>query len=51
MATAGSAALSRWPTHAKGADVLISYLDETEDALEAKALIEREGRKAITGPR
>ncbi|KAA0069543.1 SDR family oxidoreductase [Tardiphaga sp. P9-11] len=32
----------------EGADVLISYLDETEDALEAKALIEREGRKAIT---
>ena len=31
----------------EGADVLISYLDETEDALEAKALIEREGRKAI----
>ncbi|SNS23742.1 hypothetical protein SAMN05216374_0429 [Tardiphaga sp. OK246] len=31
----------------EGADVLISYLDETEDALEAKALIEHEGRKAI----
>lgn len=34
----------------EGADVLISYLDETEDALEAKALIEREGRKAIMVP-
>jgi NAD(P)-dependent dehydrogenase (short-subunit alcohol dehydrogenase family) len=34
----------------EGADILLSYLDETEDALEASALIEREGRKAIMVP-
>ncbi|MGP9813787.1 SDR family oxidoreductase [Rhodopseudomonas sp. NSM] len=31
----------------EGADVLISYLNETEDAAELKALIEKEGRKAV----
>jgi NAD(P)-dependent dehydrogenase (short-subunit alcohol dehydrogenase family) len=31
----------------EGADVLISYLNEGEDAAEVKALIEREGRKAV----
>jgi NAD(P)-dependent dehydrogenase (short-subunit alcohol dehydrogenase family) len=30
----------------EGADVLIAYLEETEDAQEVKALIEAEGRKA-----
>ncbi|MBR1197736.1 SDR family oxidoreductase [Bradyrhizobium sp. AUGA SZCCT0240] len=31
----------------EGADVLISYLSEEEDAQEVKALIEKEGRKAV----
>ena len=31
----------------EGADVLISYLSEKEDAQEVKALIEKEGRKAV----
>ena len=31
----------------EGADILVSYLDETTDAEEVKALIEAEGRKAI----
>ena len=31
----------------EGADILISYLDETVDAEEVKALIEAEGRKAV----
>jgi NAD(P)-dependent dehydrogenase (short-subunit alcohol dehydrogenase family) len=31
----------------EGADILIAYLNETEDAQEVKSLIEREGRKAI----
>jgi hypothetical protein len=31
----------------EGADVLISYLSEKEDAEEVKALIEGEGRKAV----
>jgi NAD(P)-dependent dehydrogenase (short-subunit alcohol dehydrogenase family) len=31
----------------EGADVLISYLDEDDDAAEVKALIEREARKAV----
>ena len=31
----------------EGADILISYLDETADAEEVKALIEAEGRKAV----
>lgn len=31
----------------EGADLLISYLDETDDAQEVKTLIEREGRKAV----
>jgi len=34
----------------EGADLLISYLDETEDAAEVKALIENEGRKAVLMP-
>lgn len=34
----------------EGADVLISYLDEREDAAEVKALIEAEGRKAVLVP-
>ena len=32
----------------EGADVLIAYLSEREDAQEVKALIEKEGRKAVT---
>lgn len=31
----------------EGADVVIAYLDESEDAAEVKALVEREGRKAV----
>jgi NAD(P)-dependent dehydrogenase (short-subunit alcohol dehydrogenase family) len=31
----------------EGADVLISYLSEDEDAKEVKALVEKEGRKAV----
>jgi NAD(P)-dependent dehydrogenase (short-subunit alcohol dehydrogenase family) len=31
----------------EGADVLISYLSETDDAKEVKELIEKEGRKAV----
>jgi NAD(P)-dependent dehydrogenase (short-subunit alcohol dehydrogenase family) len=31
----------------EGADLLISYLSEDEDAAEVKALVEREGRKAV----
>ena len=34
----------------EGADVLISYLDEDEDAEETKAWVERAGRKAILVP-
>jgi NAD(P)-dependent dehydrogenase (short-subunit alcohol dehydrogenase family) len=31
----------------EGADILIAYLDEHEDAHEVKALVEKEGRKAV----
>lgn len=31
----------------EGADLVIAYLDENEDAAEVKALVEREGRKAV----
>jgi len=31
----------------EGADVLIAYLDETEDAKEVAALVEKEGRRAL----
>ncbi|WP_342739534.1 SDR family oxidoreductase [Bradyrhizobium sp. B117] len=31
----------------EGADIVISYLNEDEDAAEVKALVEREGRKAV----
>jgi NAD(P)-dependent dehydrogenase (short-subunit alcohol dehydrogenase family) len=31
----------------EGADILIAYLDETEDAREVAALVEKEGRKAV----
>jgi len=31
----------------EGADILISYLNEQEDAAEVKKLVEREGRKAV----
>jgi NAD(P)-dependent dehydrogenase (short-subunit alcohol dehydrogenase family) len=34
----------------EGADVLISYLDETEDAEETKRLVEEAGRKAVLVP-
>ncbi|WP_407181379.1 SDR family oxidoreductase [Bradyrhizobium sp. STM 3562] len=34
----------------EGADVLIAYLDESEDAQEVKARIEQEGRKAVLIP-
>jgi NAD(P)-dependent dehydrogenase (short-subunit alcohol dehydrogenase family) len=31
----------------EGADILIAYLDEDEDAAEVRALVEREGRKVV----
>src|SRR5689334_3029085 len=31
----------------EGADVLIAYLDESKDAKEVAALVEKEGRKAV----
>lgn len=34
----------------EGADVLISYLDEHQDAEEVRALVEKEGRKAVLFP-
>ena len=34
----------------EGADVLIAFLDETEEANEVKKLIEKEGRKAVLVP-
>jgi NAD(P)-dependent dehydrogenase (short-subunit alcohol dehydrogenase family) len=34
----------------EGADVMIAYLNEEEDASEVKALVEREGRKAVLMP-
>ena len=34
----------------EGADVLIAFLNETEEATEVKKLIEREGRKALLAP-
>ncbi|MBH5397728.1 SDR family oxidoreductase [Bradyrhizobium sp. CNPSo 4010] len=34
----------------EGADIVISYLNEDEDAAEVKVLVEREGRKAILIP-
>lgn len=34
----------------EGADVVIAYLDENEDAAEVKALVERAGRKAVLIP-
>jgi NAD(P)-dependent dehydrogenase (short-subunit alcohol dehydrogenase family) len=34
----------------EGADVVISYLDEHEDAKETKRLVEQEGRKCVTIP-
>jgi NAD(P)-dependent dehydrogenase (short-subunit alcohol dehydrogenase family) len=34
----------------EGADVLIAYLNEDEDAAEVKTLVEREGRKAVLIP-
>ncbi len=34
----------------EGADLLIAYLNETEDAAEVKALVEKEGRKAVLMP-
>jgi NAD(P)-dependent dehydrogenase (short-subunit alcohol dehydrogenase family) len=34
----------------EGADVLISYLDEHQDAEEVRALVEKEGRKAVLSP-
>jgi NAD(P)-dependent dehydrogenase (short-subunit alcohol dehydrogenase family) len=34
----------------EGADILIAYLDEDEDAAEVRTLIEREGRKAVLMP-
>ncbi len=34
----------------EGADVLISYLDEDEDAKETKSWVEKEGRKAVLLP-
>lgn len=34
----------------EGADILVSYLDETEDAAEVKTLIEAAGRRAVLVP-
>jgi hypothetical protein len=34
----------------EGADLVIAYLDENEDAAEVRALVEREGRKAVLIP-
>ncbi len=34
----------------EGADILIAYLDETEDANQVKQLVEQEGRKAVLVP-
>src|SRR5947209_6097741 len=34
----------------EGADILISYLNEDEDAQEVKKLVEKEGRRAILVP-
>ena len=34
----------------EGADIVISYLNEDEDAAEVKALVEREGRKVVLIP-
>ncbi|WP_338317688.1 SDR family NAD(P)-dependent oxidoreductase, partial [Bradyrhizobium ottawaense] len=34
----------------EGADIVISYLNEDEDAAEVKALVEQAGRKAILIP-
>jgi NAD(P)-dependent dehydrogenase (short-subunit alcohol dehydrogenase family) len=34
----------------EGADVLIAFLDETEEANEVKKLVEKEGRKRASGP-
>src|SRR5947207_13138621 len=34
----------------EGADLVIAYLDENEDAAEVGALVEREGRKAVLIP-
>ncbi|MGF6160357.1 hypothetical protein M2267_005635 [Ensifer sp. KUDG1] len=42
-----SDALLRSPMRARGADVLISYLDEHEDAVSTKALVEAAGRRAV----
>lgn len=49
VAIAGLAAPLRLPSR-EGADVLISYLDEDEDAEETKAWVEKAGRKAILVP-
>ncbi|MGF6425870.1 MULTISPECIES: glucose 1-dehydrogenase [Bradyrhizobium] len=48
--TGGDSGIGRAITIAfarEGADVLIAYLDETDDAKEVAALVEKEGRKAI----
>jgi NAD(P)-dependent dehydrogenase (short-subunit alcohol dehydrogenase family) len=34
----------------EGADVLISFLNETDEASEVKRLVEQEGRKAVLVP-
>src|SRR3954447_13827839 len=34
----------------EGADLLLAYLDEHDDAHEVKALVEQEGRKAVLAP-
>src|ERR1700753_3817603 len=34
----------------EGADLLIAYLDETDEARDVKKLIESEGRKAVLAP-
>jgi NAD(P)-dependent dehydrogenase (short-subunit alcohol dehydrogenase family) len=34
----------------EGADILIAYLNETEDANEVKQLVEQEGRKVVLMP-
>jgi hypothetical protein len=47
IAASGAPSPSAMP---EGADVLIAYLNEDEDAAEVKTLVEREGRKAVLIP-
>src|SRR5580704_9391583 len=49
--TGGDSGIGRAVAIAReGADVLIAFLDETEEANEVKKLVEKEGRKAVLVP-